>query len=423
MSREQRRLMDREMLKRIHESEQKKEYKKDYESEGGWKEEREYPDFQDLQPHSGEHSGREGDLSRVLKKENLEEFHHYKKKDLTAYYYIGRDQDEENIIGILKETPGPLAITGVHGVGKSALIQHLSDQLQQQEDWIVVNITNRDSAIPLFQYLSEEIYQEADPSIRKMVEVISGIRVKNGQISINAPGEKYRSIQYRMLINSMIRILKEAGASLLLVMDPLSEDREEVRELIALSQGLSRSGYPFSLILSASPADKLSTRTYPLEMLNPWDIKEAYNQLFTDQVGLSEDDLLHITRLTGGYPLAYRMLLDQIREHTDLNSAHLSSVESSYRTGLFRGVYYQLYQPLSRVEKQILEIMGERQEEDVPLTSICEKLGRPKSYLSVYRKRLINEQIVRTEIRGTLRFTFPMFGDFLREYRILFQGK
>jgi hypothetical protein len=409
--------MDREERNRIYDKRQDKGPERDYVKENP--EYREYPDFQDLQAPSEE----EEQLSRVLKKEDLEEFHRYKKKDLTAYYYIGREEDEENIVRILEETPGPLAITGVHGVGKSALISHLSDQLRKQEGWIVVEISNRDSAIPLFQFLSEEIYQEADPAIRKMVEVISGIRVENGQISINAPGEKYRSIQYRMLINSMVRILKEAGCRLLLVMDPLAEDREEVRDLIALSQGLSRGGYPLSLILPASPADKLSIRAYPLEMLNPWDVKEAYNQLFTDQVGLSEDDLLHMTRLTGGYPLAYRMLLDQIRENPDLDSAHLSSVESSYRTGLFRGVYYELYQSLSRVEKQILDIIGESQEEDVPLTSICEKLGRPKSYLSVYRKRLLNAQIVRTEIRGTLRFTFPMFGDFLREYRILFQGK
>jgi hypothetical protein len=383
------------------------------------KERQEYSDFQDLQVPSEA----EGQFSRVLKKEDLEEFHRYKKQDFTAYYYIGRDQDEENIIQILKDTPGPLAITGVHGIGKSALIRHLTDALRAREDWIAVTIPSADSDLSLYRFLSEEIYREADPTIRKMVDVISGIRIENGHIRINAPGEKYRSIQYRMLVNSMARILKEAGSSLLLIMDPLSEDREVVRELIALSQGLSRGGYPFSLILSASPADKLSIRSYPLEMLNPWDVKEAYNQLFTDQIGLNEDDLLHMTRLTGGYPLAYRMLLDQIRENPQLDSAHLPSVESSYRTGLFRGVYYRLYQPLSRVEKEILTIMEESPEEDVPLTSICEKLGRPKSYLSVYRKRLLDVQIVRTEIRGTLRFTFPMFDEFLREYRILFQGK
>lgn len=427
------------------------------------------------------------------------------EKDLSLYRYIGRQQDEDRVIRLLQDEPGPLALTGVYGIGKRTFLQHLANRLKEEEDWIVVSspilltdekpadlrtssgrskaedrsiTSNRSqssseslrpstaSSTSIYQTLCEEIYQAADPAIRKMIEVISGIRIENGMIYINAPGEKYRSIQYRMLANSMVRILKEAGSSLLIMMgsnteesitpgsragtsrtesiasgirsqeariatrgmtstEPYSADTDsaELRDLIAFCRGLAKGGYPISILMIASLKTRLPIRSYPLEMLNPWDIKEAYNQILTDRLGLGEEDLLQLTRMTGGYPLAYQMFLDQIIESPGIKYNRLLSIESSYRTNMFRKVYYQLYQPLSRVEKQILDIMKEFPEEDVPITYICEKLERPKSYLSVYRNRLLKEQIVRTDIRGTLRFTFPMFRDFLREYQILFQGR
>lgn len=404
------------------------------------------------------------------------------EKDLSLYRYIGRQQDEDRVIRLLQAEPGPLALTGVYGIGKRTFLQHLANRLKEEEDWIVVSspilltdgkpadlrtssgrskaedrsITSKQSqsspeslrpsassSTSIYQALCEEIYQAADPAIRKMIEVISGIRIENGMIYINAPGEKYRSIQYRMLANSMVRILKEAGSSLLIMMgsnteesttpgsragtstEPYSADTDsaELRDLIAFCRGLAKGGYPISILMTASLKNRLPIRSYSLEMLNPWDIKEAYNQILTDRLGLGEEDLLQLTRMTGGYPLAYQMLLDQIIESPEIKYNRLLSIESSYRTNMFRKVYYQLYQPLSRVEKQILDIMKEFPEEDVPITYICEKLERPKSYLSVYRNRLLKEQIVRTDIRGTLRFTFPMFRDFLREYQILFQGR
>lgn len=401
------------------------------------------------------------------------------EKDLSLYRYIGRQQDEDRVIRLLQAEPGPLALTGVYGIGKRTFLQHLANRLKEEEDWIVVSspilltdekpadlrtssgrskaedrsVTSKrsqssseslrpstSSSTSIYQALCEEIYQAADPAIRKMIEVISGIRIENGMIYINAPGEKYRSIQYRMLANSMVRILKEAGSSLLIVMGLNTEesttpgsragttysadtDSAELRDLIAFCRGLAKGGYPISILMTAGLKNRLPIRSYPLEMLNPWDIKEAYNQILTDRLGLGEEDLLQLTRMTGGYPLAYQMLLDQIIESPGIKYNRLLSIESSYRTNMFRKVYYQLYQPLSRVEKQILDIMNEFPEEDVPITYICEKLERPKSYLSVYRNRLLKEQIVRTDIRGTLRFTFPMFRDFLREYQILFQGR
>lgn len=464
-------------------------------------------DFQDLQPsfHEDDDQGeytdarvlhrdsqaaqpsqfRQSPANQPQKDQSQKDFMgdpYQEEKDLSLYRYIGRQQDEDRVIRLLQAEPGPLVLTGVYGIGKRTFLQHLANRLKEEEDWIVVSspilltdgkpadlrtssgrskaedrsITSKrsqsstaslrpstSSSTSIYQALCEEIYQAADPAIRKMIEVISGIRIENGMIYINAPGEKYRSIQYRMLANSMVRILKEAGSSLLIIMgsnteesttpgsragtstEPYSADTDsaELRDLIAFCRGLAKGGYPVSILMTASLKNRLPIRSYPLEMLNPWDIKEAYNQILTDRLGLGEEDLLQLTRMTGGYPLAYQMLLDQIIESPGIKYNRLLSIESSYRTNMFRKVYYQLYQPLSRVEKQILDIMKEFPEEDVPITYICEKLERPKSYLSVYRNRLLKEQIVRTDIRGTLRFTFPMFRDFLREYQILFQGR
>lgn len=56
------------------------------------------------------------------------------------------------------------------------------------------------------------------------------------------------------------------------------------------------------------------------------------------------------------------------------------------------------------------------------MTKLKEKLNKEKNYISVYRKRLIDDQIIISAAHGKLSFTLPYFKEFVNENAILYES-
>lgn len=44
------------------------------------------------------------------------------------------------------------------------------------------------------------------------------------------------------------------------------------------------------------------------------------------------------------------------------------------------------------------------------------KMDKPKNYISIYRRRLIDDQVIFSKERGYVEFTLPYFADFVAEF-------
>lgn len=64
------------------------------------------------------------------------------------------------------------------------------------------------------------------------------------------------------------------------------------------------------------------------------------------------------------------------------------------------------------IEKTDLRIVLEK----VPIKDIMTKMDKPKNYISIYRRRLIDDQVIFSKERGYVEFTLPYFADFVAEF-------
>ena len=64
--------------------------------------------------------------------------------------------------------------------------------------------------------------------------------------------------------------------------------------------------------------------------------------------------------------------------------------------------------------------MAELDVEKCPISEIQEKMGKKKNYISMYRRRLIDSQVIKSVERGYVSFTLPYFTEFINENRELY---
>lgn len=83
---------------------------------------------------------------------------------------------------------------------------------------------------------------------------------------------------------------------------------------------------------------------------------------------------------------------------------------------LFRNVYVKVYSSLLSKDREFVQAMVESDKEKVPIKDIMTKMDKPKNYISIYRRRLIDDQVIFSKERGYVEFTLPYFADFVAEF-------
>jgi predicted transcriptional regulator len=85
---------------------------------------------------------------------------------------------------------------------------------------------------------------------------------------------------------------------------------------------------------------------------------------------------------------------------------------NSKRT-LASDVFLPCLSPLSAEDKRFLKAMAEDSEAS-RVKDISERLGVGKTHVQTYRKRLIEADVIHSPSRGTLAFSIPYLGQYLR---------
>ena len=102
-----------------------------------------------------------------------------------------------------------------------------------------------------------------------------------------------------------------------------------------------------------------------------------------------------------------------------LDDQVLDQVLPTYRYQLYRNVYTKIYQELSPIDRQFILAMAQVNADEVAIGQICQALQKPSNYIANYRRRLIDDQVIRPTKYGHVTFTLPLFGDFIRENQAL----
>lgn len=86
---------------------------------------------------------------------------------------------------------------------------------------------------------------------------------------------------------------------------------------------------------------------------------------------------------------------------------------------LYQNAYEKLYTEISNNDRKLIDLIAEYPNEEVPVTYLLKKFDKRKNYLSVYRARLLDDQLITAPQRGIVTLTLPFFADFIKWYKDL----
>jgi hypothetical protein len=351
--------------------------------------------------------------------------------------YLDRTQTVKQLETDIQDVDSPYLTTliyGMRGSGKTALLTDVSRDIRKLPDWLVVDLTMSDKLIPT---LIELVYKQADRGLQKLLTGINGISVDTAgilKVAYQRDRSSVTNSPHQPLLESLAETLHQRKLKLLITIDEISST-PALREFASIYQILLRNEYHIALLMAGLPSkvselqndDVLtfllrSQRIY-LEPLSLLTIKSSYQTAFSrDGRSINSANLNYITKATNGYAYAFQLLgfLLWRTGAQQINRGTIMQVLPKYKEELFRNVYLKMYQELSDVDQDFVYAMASLNQEPVKTAAIGAKMGKPKNYISIYRRRLIDDQLIIAPAWGEVKFTLPYFGEFVQEYHDLY---
>lgn len=347
--------------------------------------------------------------------------------------YLGRDEEVKQVTSHLRDQSSPYQTTliyGMRGTGKTAFITDVARESEQMKDTLVVNLA---MGTPLLPSLVDSIYVKAEGILKKMLTSLTGITVSAFGITLGVNGQAPVH-QYQVLLEKILAELKKKGIWVIVTIDEV-RDTDELREFASMYQLLVREEYNISLLMAGLPqyvsaVQNDSVLTFLLRAgrvtLTPidlWTIKGSYASVFSGVKEISEKLLIDITRMTRGYAYAFQLLGYYLWEAPGkkITETVIQKILPSYKTDLYRNAYVKIFQSLTHAEQEFINAMAETGESKVSFGQIVDAIGKPKNYVSTYRLRLLDTQVIEAPEHGYLRFTLPFFREFVIENKLLFE--
>lgn len=316
--------------------------------------------------------------------------------------------------------------TGARGTGKTALLTFLGNRAQQS-GWIVANTVAEKGML-------EDLLQQAEAAAGHLVDASSGAKLKSVGISslgsIEWENEAERNENWRTRISRLLDQLAEVNVGVVFTVDEVDGSLDEMTRLASTYQlfvrenrkvALLMAGLPFqvSTLLSGKTTSFLrrAARHY-LGSIPSYEVKEAF-RLTVEEGGkeIGGDALSVAADAINGFPFMFQLVgyrswnasrsggsitVDSVKKGVEIANEELAA-----------RIYDATYSELSDGDLEFLAVMCARGKETTR-AAIAEKTGRASSWVSAYRKRLLEAGVIEEPKRGVYSFALPGFGEYLQ---------
>lgn len=295
-------------------------------------------------------------------------------------------------------------VYGMRGCGKTVLLTAINKSVSKKENWVVINTVSTGNIefqiASYIQYRFSNLVNDRDVTLESVLEK-----------------------------------LKSQNIHLLVTLDEVSST-PEIRNFASIYQLMVREEFNISLIMTGLPEqvselqnDKVLTfllrsKRITLSPLNKLDVKYRYREVFKKaNREISENVLNRMTLLTNGYAYAFQLLgyLLWQTEDKEITDKVIDSILDEYKEELYRNVYGKIYSGLSTIDREFVDAMTESEDNQTSIKIVEEKMGKPHNYVSIYRRRLLDDQIIISPNRGYVSFTLPFFKDFVIENGMMYE--
>lgn len=359
---------------------------------------------------------------------------------------VGREDSIENFAVALEEGPGTheriSLVVGPRGIGKTVLLNEFEKDARNR-GWLVLSETATSGFVErLRASLIRELSQEKT-SLESINLTILGI---GGGVNWrkHAPRENIYTLRnaledYLTYKGELDRKAKQEPTGVLITLDEMHHRRgDEVIEFGATIQHLVREGREIAVVMAGIPSSikPLLSATISGQGSNPVtflrraerinlaavkdeDVKQALEEpLVGSGVSWDKKALAEAVAACHGYPFMIQLVGQwafRLREENVITESAAKAGIEKAQAKLGHLVHEPALDDLSDMDKSFLVYMAQ---DDGPssISDIKNRLGRSGSYVSNYRRRLIDAEMIVEAGRARVDFALPYLRDFLREH-------
>ncbi|MBP2057296.1 energy-coupling factor transporter ATP-binding protein EcfA2 [Lactobacillus colini] len=348
--------------------------------------------------------------------------------------FLNRDSLTSRVVTELKDGDSPFQtslIYGQRGSGKTTLMTNFANILNQKEDWLVIDLVLDDDLLDsLINQLRNRL---ANHTSLQNLDLKLGI----GGLGVNAQFSKNNPQNFQSLFEKYLSQLNAAGIQVLINIDEI-ETTSQLRKLVSCYQVMLRKNLKVSLLMAGLPEnvselqnDKVLTfllraNRIVLTPLSATDIMESYRCTFeNDGYHISHETLLYMTKQTLGFAYAFQLLgyyvwrFSQENKIKEITIQSVQAILDDYVADLNRNVYFKIYNEMSNKEQQFVQAMATIDKPKIKVQHIGQIMGKPANYISVYRKKLIDNQVIKSSGYGYVSFILPYFDQYVKDQILL----
>lgn len=318
-------------------------------------------------------------------------------------------------------------ISGVRGIGKTAFLSEIEERIEQLNDWIVVDIRNNpqmiDQVIGLLKSRPEIQISTINAKLKR-------IKTKHFDIEIDT-----ENAEKTVIFDEIFKQLAKKHIKVLIGIDEAAST-SAMRELAMIYQQLVRKKYGVAMVMTGLPEDLaelqhnkvltflLRSNKLELSFLHSRSIERAFIENFLKGKRKISVEIAHcMTMLTKGYTYAFQLLGHLIWRATKpgdvIDQQVIDKVMEQYEYKLQTNVYQMIFDKLSKNDQAFLNAMSQSAQSSVKISTIVDQLQKSSGYWSVYRRRLIDFQLIRQDAYGYVSFCLPKFKEFLQYEQVL----
>ncbi|MCH3989667.1 MAG: hypothetical protein LKF01_01265 [Lactobacillus sp.] len=321
-------------------------------------------------------------------------------------------------------------VYGTRGAGKTVFLLNVQKSLKQLNNWCFIRLNNGQGNL-LFQLL-HGLQKATGTSLLDLMKSVKSVSLMGNSLSWQTL-EASNLIDYDEYLSELLKRLKKQGKSVLIGIDEI-EISDDVRAFGSEYQTLIGDDYDISLLMTGLPSrisevqndDTLtfllrSNRVY-LSPLDQASIASSYETAFKRGKRKIDYGVLdQLSRAVKGYAYAFQTIgyyaWRYSQDSLQIDDEVLAKTIQASKTDLFRNAYEKMYLDLSNTDRAFIEAMIQAKSSLVSMKQLQAILHKPINYISVYRARLLDAQLINSPQRGFVQLSLPFFAEFVEKYK------
>lgn len=349
----------------------------------------------------------------------------------------GRDEVLDLFTEALEEGPGSpyraVVVTGQRGTGKTVMLNALEDAARAQK-WVVISETARPG-------IAKEIAETSIPGLLRdnanpVDSVVTSANVSAAGFGGGLSRERVDRFpvepSLRSALTELAQGMDQKGGGVLLTIDEVSSDAAADLQIITqVVQQTFREGRQVMFAAAGLPANMQELLNAPGATFLRRAERCHLGPMGIDEVSTAIEEPVHMagktitpqalqqaSQSTQGYPFMVQLVGYQTwragRGSAELSTEHVTQGIDIAGRRVGQLVHEPALAPLSAVDRGFLAAMAI---DDGPskIGDIAKRMGVNHGYVSQYRARLIDAELIYSPARGSVDFATPYLREHIRE--------